>query len=64
MKFALQGRMFYGWWVVLGLATISAVMTAMGSINLGLFIEPMHDELDSASRCSASRRRRGSSASA
>jgi len=36
---------FYGWWVVLGLATISAVMTSMGSINLGLFIDPMNDEL-------------------
>jgi MFS family permease len=39
------GRIFYGWWVVLGLATVSAVMTAMGSINLGLFVAPMEDDL-------------------
>ncbi|MGE0056595.1 MAG: MFS transporter [Dehalococcoidia bacterium] len=42
---AVPGRIFYGWWVVLGLAAISAVMTAMGSINLGLFIAPMKEEL-------------------
>ncbi len=39
-------RVFYGWYIVAGLAAISAAATGMGGINMGLFIKPMGDELD------------------
>src|SRR5689334_13003819 len=42
---AKSPRIFYGWYVVVGLALISAVMTGMGGINLGLFIAPMEKDL-------------------
>ncbi len=45
MRRSLAGPIFYGWWIVFGLAMVSAVMTAMGGINLGLFIDPMGDDL-------------------
>ncbi len=38
-------RIFYGWWIVVGLALVSAVMTGMGGVNLGLFVPPMKDDL-------------------
>ena len=38
-------RVFYGWWIVFGLAMVSAVMTAMGGINLGFFVDPMKEDL-------------------
>ena len=39
-------RVYYGWVIVAGLMAVGAVSTGMGGINLGLFIEPMRDELD------------------
>ena len=45
MRRPLSGPIFYGWWIVFGLAMVSAVMTAMGGINLGLFIDPMGEDL-------------------
>ena len=38
-------KVFYGWWIVFGLAMVSAVMTAMGGINLGFFVDPMKEDL-------------------
>jgi MFS family permease len=37
--------LFYGWYIVAGLATISMVSVGMGGMNLGLFVRPLHDEL-------------------
>ena len=36
---------FYGWYIVVGLATISMVSVGIGGMNLGLFVIPMNDEL-------------------
>lgn len=36
---------YYGWYVVFGLALVSAVMTGMGGINLGLFVTPMENDI-------------------
>src|SRR2546428_9659312 len=38
-------RLFYGWVIVAVLATASALAMALGSLNFGLFIRPMADEL-------------------
>lgn len=46
--FYLQQKLkglFYGWYIVAGLATISMVSVGMGGMNLGLFVRPLHDEL-------------------
>lgn len=40
-----KNRLFYGWYIVAGLATISMVSVGMGGMNLGLFVIPMQDEL-------------------
>ncbi len=39
------GGIFYGWWIVFGLALVSAAMTGMGGVNLGLFVAPMEEDL-------------------
>ncbi len=36
---------FYGWYIVMGLATVSMVSVGMGGMNLGLFVQPMNEEL-------------------
>ena len=36
---------FYGWYIVMGLATVSMVSVGMGGMNLGLFVKPMNEEL-------------------
>lgn len=41
----LRGRIFYGWFIVAGLAAVSAVVAGMGGINAGLFIKPMSADL-------------------
>lgn len=38
-------KFFYGWYIVMGLATVSMVTVGMGVMNLGLFIQPMNKEL-------------------
>jgi MFS family permease len=38
-------NVFYGWIVVAVMATVSALAMALGSLNFGLFIKPMGDEL-------------------
>ena len=38
-------RFYYGWVIVAVMASASAVSMAMGSLNYGLFIRPMGDEL-------------------
>ena len=40
-----EKRFFYGWIVVAVMATASALAMALGSLNFGLFIKPMGDEL-------------------
>ena len=40
-----QGRFFYGWIIVAVMAASGAVSMAMGSLNFGLFIKPMGDDL-------------------
>ena len=37
--------LYYGWVIVLVMATAGAVSMAMGSLNFGLFIKPMGDSL-------------------
>ncbi len=39
-------RIFYGWVIVAVMAATGAVGMAMGSLNFGLFIKPMGDELN------------------
>lgn len=43
---AAQRRVFYGWYVVGGLALVSLVSVSMAGINLGFFIRPMQEDLD------------------
>lgn len=38
-------KSFYGWYIVGVMASASAVSMGMGSLNFGLFIRPMGDEL-------------------
>ena len=38
-------RFFYGWVIVAVMAATGAVSMAMGSLNFGLFIKPMGDDL-------------------
>ena len=47
MKRAGSGRepFFYGWVIVAVMAATGAVSMGMGSLNFGLFIKPMGDEL-------------------
>ena len=47
MKRAGNGRepFFYGWVIVAVMAATGAVSMGMGSLNFGLFIKPMGDEL-------------------
>ena len=47
MKRAGKGRepLFYGWVIVAVMAATGAVSMGMGSLNFGLFIKPMGDEL-------------------
>ena len=40
-----QGSFFYGWIIVAVMAASGAVSMAMGSLNFGLFIKPMGDDL-------------------
>lgn len=40
-----SGAFFYGWVIVAVMASSGAVSMAMGSLNFGLFIKPMGDEL-------------------
>ena len=42
---AIKARIFYGWVIVFVMATAGAVSMAMGSLNFGLFIKPMGDQL-------------------
>ncbi len=39
-------RIFYGWYVVAGLALVSLVSVSMAGINFGFFIRPMQEDLD------------------
>ena len=39
------GGIYYGWWIVFGLALVSAAMTGMGGVNLGLFVASMEEDL-------------------
>ncbi len=43
---ARQGRVFYGWVIVAVMAVTSAASMAMGTLNFGLFVKPMGEELD------------------
>ena len=38
-------RLYYGWVIVWVMAATGAVSMAMGSLNFGLFIKPMGDDL-------------------
>ena len=38
-------KIFYGWYIVLGLATVGMVSVGLGGLNFGLFLRPMHEEL-------------------
>lgn len=38
-------KLFYGWYIVMGLALLGTVSIGMGSVNFGLFIPPMSEEL-------------------
>jgi MFS family permease len=38
-------KIFYGWYIVAGLASVGAVSAGMGGVNFGLFIPPMSEEL-------------------
>ena len=38
-------KIFYGWYIVAGLATVGMLSAGMGGINFGLFIQPMSEEL-------------------
>jgi len=38
-------KLFYGWYIVMVLALLGTVSVGMGSINFGLFITPMREEL-------------------
>ncbi len=40
-----QSPLFYGWVIVLVMASVGAMSMGMGSLNFGLFIKPMGDEL-------------------
>ena len=42
---AVPSRLFYGWIIVGVMAASGAVTMAMGSLNFGLFIKPMGDDL-------------------
>ena len=42
---AEQRRFFYGWIIVAVMGASGAVSMAMGSLNFGLFIKPMGDDL-------------------
>ena len=41
-----RARPFYGWVIVAVMATASAISMAMGTLNFGLFVRPMGDELE------------------
>ena len=38
-------RIFYGWYIVWAMFTVSLVLVSMGTTNLGFFVKPMRDEL-------------------
>lgn len=40
-----QGKLFYGWVIVAVMAATSAASMAMGTLNFGLFVKPMGEEL-------------------
>jgi hypothetical protein len=40
-----RGRLFYGWVIVAVMAAVGALSMALGSLNFGLFVKPMGDEL-------------------
>ena len=40
-----QARFFYGWVIVAVMGAVGALSMALGSLNFGLFIKPMGDEL-------------------
>lgn len=37
--------LFYGWYIVMGLATVGMVSVGLGGLNFGLFLRPMNEEL-------------------
>ncbi len=39
----INPKIFYGWYVVLGLGVVGMVSTGMGGVNLGLYIPPMSE---------------------
>ena len=39
------GKLFYGWVIVAVMATVGGLSMALGSLNFGLFVKPMGDEL-------------------
>ena len=41
-----EPRFFYGWWIVAVMAVGTSASMAMGSLNFGLFIVPMGEELN------------------
>ena len=41
----MSSRIYYGWVIVAGLALVGAVSAGMGGVNLGLFVDPMSEEL-------------------
>lgn len=41
-----DSRFFYGWWIVVVMAVGTSASMAMGSLNFGLFIVPMGEELN------------------
>jgi MFS family permease len=45
LRFRSGGRIYYGWVIVAVMGTTGAVSMAMGTLNFGLFIKPMGDEL-------------------
>ena len=40
-----EHKLFYGWYIVMGLAVVGAVSIGMGNVNFGLYISPMSEEL-------------------
>ena len=41
----LKSKYFYGWNIVFIMAITSSMTMALGTLNFGLFIKPMGDEL-------------------
>ena len=41
----LHGRVYYGWVIVVVMGIAGASIMALGTVNFGLFIKPMSEEL-------------------